>query len=186
MAGPPLKLAELKALTQARVRAFLREPEAVFWVFVFPLVLALVLGWAFKDRGPESEKIAVLAAAGSDLDRRLASAPLLEIDRIASREEGEDALRHGRIAVPVVHGDPLVLRYDPQRPQAELARLRIQQALSEGAADEPSWRVEDVRDTGSRYIDWLFPGLLGMNLMGTGLWSIGYGIADMRQKKLLR
>jgi len=186
MAGPPLKLAELKALTQARVRAFLREPEAVFWVFVFPLVLALVLGWAFKDRGPESEKIAVLASAGSELDGRLAAAPLLEVERIATREEGEDALRHGRIAVLVVDGDPLLLRYDPQRPQAELARLRIQEALSAGAEGTPSWRVEEVRDTGSRYIDWLFPGLLGMNLMGTGLWSIGYGIADMRQKKLLR
>ena len=186
MAGPPVKLAELKALTQARVRAFLREPEAVFWVFVFPLVLALVLGWAFKDRGPESEKIAILATAGSSLDRRLASAPLLEVDRIESREQGENALRHGRIAVLVVDGDPLLLRYDPQRPQAELARLRIQEALSAGAEGAASWRVEEVRDTGSRYIDWLLPGLLGMNLMGTGLWSIGYGIADMRQKKLLR
>jgi ABC-type multidrug transport system permease subunit len=181
-----LKAGEIAALTRARVHAFLREPEAVFWVFVFPLVLALVLGWAFKDRGPEIEKVAIVAAPGSPLRERLANAQLLQVEQAASREAGEDALRHGRIAVLLIDGEPLVLRYDPQRPQAEVARLRIQEALTQADASPPGYRVEEVRDTGSRYIDWLFPGLLGMNLMGTGLWSIGYGIADMRQKRLLR
>jgi ABC-type multidrug transport system permease subunit len=178
-----VKLPEVLALSRARVLAFMREPEAVFWVFVFPLVLAIVLGWAFKESGPESERIAIFEPAGGTLHARLAAAPLLELDRVASLEEGEEALRHGRIAVLVIAGEPLVLRYDPQRPQAELARLRIQAALADDAAE---FRVEEVRDTGSRYIDWLVPGLLGMNLMGTGLWSIGFGIADMRQKRLLR
>ena len=181
-----LKIGEITALTRARVHAFLREPEAVFWVFVFPLVLAIVLGWAFKDRGPETEKIAMVTTQGAALREQLAHAPLLQIELAASREAGEDALRHGRIAVLIVDGDPLVLRYDPQRPQAEVARLRIQEALSSASAGTTNYRVEEVRDTGSRYIDWLFPGLLGMNLMGTGLWSIGYAIADMRQKRLLR
>ena len=181
-----VKLREVKALTRARVLAFMREPEAVFWVFIFPLVLAIVLGWAFKDRGPQSEKIAIVAASEtSPLQATLARASLLTVERAQSREAGEEALRHGRIAVLVVEGEPALLRYDPQRPQAELARLRIEEALAapNGATD---LHVEEVRDTGSRYIDWLIPGLLGMNLMGTGLWSIGYGIADMRQKKLLR
>jgi ABC-type multidrug transport system permease subunit len=180
------RLSEISALTGARVRAFLREPEAVFWVFVFPLVLALVLGWAFKEGGPQSERIAVVGPESAALRARLEGVALLAVDAAASREAGEDALRHGRIAVLVIDGEPLVLRYDPQRPEAEVARLRIQAALAEAGAGVPPFRVEEVRDTGSRYIDWLFPGLLGMNLMGTGLWSIGYGIADMRQKRLLR
>ena len=181
-----VKLREVKALTRARVLAFMREPEAVFWVFIFPIVLAVALGWAFKDRGPESEKVAIVSRGESSaLHDKLAHALLLQVERVPSREAGEDALRHGRIAVLVLDGDPPVLRYDPQRPQAEVARLRIQVALAENAG-APVLRVEEVRDTGSRYIDWLIPGLLGMNLMGTGLWSIGYGIADMRQKKLLR
>lgn len=181
-----VKLREVKALTRARVLAFMREPEAVFWVFIFPLVLAIVLGWAFKDRGPQSEKVAIVAAGeSSPLRETLSHASLLQVERVTSREAGEDALRHGRIAVLVIEGDPPLLRYDPQRPQAELARLRIEEALAAAKGAE-HLRVEEVRDTGSRYIDWLIPGLLGMNLMGTGLWSIGYGIADMRQKKLLR
>ena len=53
---------QLFQLTRTRVVLFLREPEAVFWVLVFPLILALVLGWAFKDRGPSEEDVGVLGS----------------------------------------------------------------------------------------------------------------------------
>lgn len=180
-----LRLPEVAALTRARVLAFMREPEAVFWVFVFPLVLAIVLGWAFKESGPEPERVAIYGPGAAELRARLEGAPLLEVEEYATRDEADAALRRGRIAVLIVSEDPPVLRYDPQRPQAELARLRIQAALA-GESATAGFGVEEVSDTGSRYIDWLFPGLLGMNLMGTGLWSIGFAIADMRQKRLLR
>ncbi|MDH3785729.1 MAG: ABC transporter permease, partial [Acidobacteriota bacterium] len=61
-------------------------------------------------------------------------------------------------------------------------------ALLNSARTSPDSVVtfNEIRETGSRYIDWLFPGILGMNLMGTGIWGIGFAIADMRQKKLIR
>jgi len=43
-----------------------------------------------------------------------------------------------------------------------------------------------MRETGSRYIDFLIPGLLGMNLMGSAIWSMGFAIVDARRKKLLK
>ncbi|HXI21034.1 MAG TPA: ABC transporter permease, partial [Gemmatimonadales bacterium] len=43
-----------------------------------------------------------------------------------------------------------------------------------------------VRQRGSRYIDFLLPGLLGLNLMGSGIWGTGYAIVDARKKKLLK
>ena len=43
------RLDELRELTRVRILSFLREPEAIFWVFVFPMVLAAVLGFAFRS-----------------------------------------------------------------------------------------------------------------------------------------
>ncbi|MFN0059023.1 MAG: ABC transporter permease [Planctomycetota bacterium] len=180
-------------LARVRVKLFFREPEAVFWVLVFPLVLAMILGWAFKQRPVEAQKIAVLSptAAGVEVQPLLASlrgdAQLL-IETIASAEDGERKLRYGHIAALVLPGPPLKLRYDPGRPEAAITSLRVEQALRRALAGAPAkvFEVEEVHETGSRYIDWLFPGLLGMNLMGTGIWGIGFALADMRQKKLLR
>lgn len=175
-------LAELWHLTRARVVLFWREPEAVFWVIVFPLVLAMVLGWAFTYRGPMPEQIGVLAGDHAELVQTLRGNPLLRVRVFEKPEEAETDLRFGRIAVLVVPGDPPSLRYDSQRPEAEFARLRVEQSL----AAAPPLAASEVSASGVRYVDWLFPGLLGMNLMGTGLWGVGFAIVDMRQKRLLR
>ena len=48
-------------LTLARVRELTREPEAIFWVFVFPILLAAILGVAFRSRPPDALPVAVVA-----------------------------------------------------------------------------------------------------------------------------
>ncbi len=199
MADAPTLFARLTPLmrfTQMRVRLFVREPEVLFWVLVFPLALALILGWAFRESAPSPETIGVLhAGETSALTQLINDDTLLEADVFADEEAAMTALRRGRIAVLLVvppdwHAQAgyqtLTLRFDPQRPESELARLRLDRALVQAQDATPEYAVQEVQDTGSRYIDWLFPGLLGMNLMGTGIWSIGFAIADMRQKKLLR
>lgn len=174
-------LQSLGALTMARVRLFLREPEAVFWVLVFPLVLTLVLGWAFQNRMPADEVVAVLPQTRAVLPE---TAPGLSIRPFETEEAAREALSRGAVAAVLLPGETPLLVYDPDRPEAELARLRVLRALA--ARSYRPVRFEEVQDTGVRYIDWLFPGILGMNLMGTGIWSVGFAIADARQKKLLR
>jgi ABC-type polysaccharide/polyol phosphate export permease len=174
---------ELRELTRQRVLTFLRQPEAVFWVFAFPMVLAAVLGFAFKGGGPASSKVAVLASAPA-LAERLAGAGGLEVERFETRAEAELALRGGHVDALVLDGDPVQVRLDPVRQEAEVARLRVLVALQD--VDPDALPVDEVEERGSRYVDFLFPGLLGMNLMGTGLWAIGFAVADMRQRKLLK
>ena len=174
-------------LTLARLKLFVREPEAVFWVLFFPLVLTMVLGWAFRDRKPQEADIAVLAsgadlASAESLVRILEQDELLDVELLTDRDEAERLLRFGKIAALLEPGDPPGMTLDPQRPEAELARLRIERALLDERVpgDAEVVALSEVRETGSRYIDWLFPGILGMNLMGTGIWGIGFAIADMR------
>lgn len=183
---------EILELTRVRVLLFLREPEAIFWVFVFPLVLAGVLGFAFRSRGIEPARVGLVEGAGAErLAEVLGRDEHVELVRFAAREEGQRKLE--RAAVDVLlepAADPLAprLAYDPARPEGEQARVRVLRALElerSGGVAAPV-ELQPVGAIGTRYIDFLFPGLLGMNLMGTGMWGIGFAIADTRRRKFLK
>ncbi len=179
----------LVQLTLARMREFYREPEAIFWVFGFPIVLAFALGIAFRNRGPGELKVGVLSEGDSAiaivaaLDRSPALAAVV-LDSATARVQ----LRTGRVALVVVPGDPIVYRYDSTRTESRLARLEADEALqrARGRVDPARVREERVVEPGSRYIDFLIPGLLGMNLMGSGLWGVGFSVVQARTKKLLK
>jgi ABC-type multidrug transport system permease subunit len=178
----------LVQLTLARMREFYREPEAIFWVFGFPLVLAFALGIAFRNRGPGELKVGVLRAPGdSAIATALDRAPGLAA-AVLDSSEARVELRTGRIALLVVPGTPLVYRYDSTRTESRLARLEADAALqrARGRADAAPVRDERITEPGARYIDFLIPGLLGMNLMGSGLWGIGFSVVQARTKKLLK
>jgi ABC-type polysaccharide/polyol phosphate export permease len=175
-------------LSLARLREFYREPEAVFWVFGFPVVLAAALGLAFRNRGPGEMNVGVTRGPGDSvvaavLDRT----PQLKAS-IIDAAEGQLRLRTGRIALLVKPGEPLVYRYDSTRTESRLARLEVDAALqaSHGRTDPVTVSDERVMERGSRYIDFLIPGLLGMNLMGSGIWGVGFVIVTARSKRLLK
>ncbi len=180
----------LVQLTLARMREFYREPEAIFWVFGFPIVLAFALGLAFRNSGPGELKVGVGAGPGdSALAAALDASPRLAAT-VLDPAEARLRLRTGRIAllVSAVPGDSVVYRYDSTRTESRLARLEVDDAVqrARGRADAAPVRDERVAELGSRYIDFLIPGLLGMNLLGSGIWGVGFSVVQARQKKLLK
>ncbi len=180
---------EIRELTRVRVLLFLREPEAIFWVFVFPMVLAGVLGFAFRSGGVAPNKVAVVRGEGVQaLIEALRSDDHLEVEMYDDRAEAFAKLRTAAVDGVIEPGDPPRLSFDPDRTEAATAKLRVQRALmlSRDASAEAPLAIEPVTETGSRYVDFLFPGLLGMNLMGTGMWGIGFAIADVRRRKFLK
>ena len=180
-------LRELLELTRVRVLLFVREPEALFWVFAFPLVMAAVLGFAFRSSEPPPSRVLVLAGPGAvELVARLAAAEGLEAELAGDEQSATRDLRKGNVDIVIEVGTPPALRLDPARQEAVNARLRVEAALRDAADGPPVAVARPQVALGSRYIDFLFPGLLGMNLMGTGMWSIGFAIAELRQRKLLR
>lgn len=184
-------LSSLGALTRLRVNMFLREPEAVFWTFCFPLILAVVLGVAFRSEETVETPIAVVVDSpeGQALADRFGGLPGLEVLTYESAAEAQRALRRARVDALVQPGAnaPDVSFY-PGRAEGEVARLRILRVL-DGRPDDPgvvSASQTPLDQRGTRYLDFLFPGLIGMNLMGTGIWGVGFALAEMRQKKLIR
>ncbi len=175
-------------LALARMREFYREPEAVFWVFGFPIVLAFALGLAFRNTGPGELQVGVARGPGdSALAATLDSSPRL-IAALLDTATARLRLRTGRVALLVVAGDSLVYRYDSTRTDSRLARLEVDDVVqrARGRRDRAVVRDDRVVAPGSRYIDFLIPGLLGMNLLGSGIWGVGFSVVQARQKKLLK
>jgi ABC-type multidrug transport system permease subunit len=177
-------------LTLVRYREFYREPEAIFWVFIFPLLLTAGLGIAFRSRPPERIPVALVGHAGAtgSLAARLDSAEGIRV-RVLDDSAAAQALRTGDVALVAVPGPSGVeYRYDPSRPDAREARLRVDQAVQQAAGriDPVSVREHTVQEAGARYVDFVVPGLLGMNLMGSGIWGLGFAIVDARRKHLLK
>jgi ABC-type multidrug transport system permease subunit len=187
----------LVELTIFRLKEFIREPDAVFWVFAFPLLLTLALGFAFREKPPD--RIPVGVSEGPYAQRHLVAlqkSPALQ-PRIYPESLGREELRRGKISLLVstlqVDGgegpaDRPTYFYDPTRPESRAARVEVDAALqtSAGRRDAFAANEEHVTEQGSRYIDFLVPGLIAMNLMGTGMWSISFAIVNARLKKLLK
>lgn len=181
----------LVQLTLVRFREFTRQPEAVFWTFVFPILLAVGLGLAFRSRAPDRPRIGIVASMPG-AERILAS---LKRDSSIRIEQMTDsaaarALRTSRIALLVVPetGGKVRYVYDPSRSESASARLLADRAIQVGAGrtDPVAVTEKTITEKGSRYIDFVIPGLLGMNLMGSGVWGIGFAIVDSRSKRLLK
>ncbi len=178
-------------LVTVRFKEYMREPEALFWSFGFPILLALGLGIAFRSKPPDIVHVAV-----ADTGPR--AAPLVEslkrdsglaVERL-SPDSASASLRTGRVALVVVPDSAGGVRYDldDTRPDARTARLMVNDAVQRGAGrgDVVPASERQVRERGSRYIDFVIPGLLGMTIMGGGIWGIGFSIVDQRRKKLLK
>lgn len=181
----------LLELFKVRMREFLREPEALFWTFGFPLLLAAGLGIAFRSRPPEVVKVAVLASApaADSTARALSAADVVEAQLLDSASAAH-ALRTARVALVVVPDAEggVEYRYDPSRPEARSARLVTDGVLQRAAGREDVYEVREttISERGARYIDFFIPGLLGLNLMGSSIWSIAFAVVTARNKKLLK
>lgn len=175
-------------LTLYRLKEFIREPDAVFWVLIFPLLLTLALGFAFREKPPD--RIPVGVSEGPFAQRHLTAlqkSPALQ-PRIYPERAGREELRRGNISLLVDGGEQPVYRFDPTRPESRTARVEVDNALQSGAGRRDAFtaKEEHVAEQGSRYIDFLVPGLIAMNLMGTGMWSISFAVVNARLKKLLK
>jgi ABC-type multidrug transport system permease subunit len=182
----------LVELTLTRVREFLREKEAVFWVFVFPVLMTFALGIAFRNTAPDKTPVAIEASAtdarATEAANILSQSPDVTAT-VMSPEEAAQALRSGKVSIVVKpQSDSFEYRFDPTRPESRAARLLVDDVLQrgKGRADVAKVGEEKITEPGARYVDFLVPGLIGMNLMGSGLWGLGFTVVIARSRKILK
>jgi len=178
-------------LLMARLRELQREPEVVFWVFVFPLLLAVGLCIAFRNKPADVTTVAVEANAGAEKIAEMLhqQRPTMKV-QVLDHDAAKQGFRLGKydlLVEPAADGS-VQYEYDPARTESVLAREQVDDALqaASGRRDVLPSKSVTSSEPGSRYIDFLIPGLLGMNLMNSGMWGIGFALVDMRQRKLLK
>lgn len=188
----------LAQLTLTRLREFLREPGAVFWVFGFPILMVVALGFAFRNGPPQLPRVGIVEPVPAWVMKALPNEQFVVqtidaagVERCLSKARCDvvialkpTAERGALTAFP----SDLALHFDPQRPEATVAKLAVEQAFT--LSRFPDARLElgtqpmEVR--GRRYVDFLLPGMIGLNLMGSSMWGIGYSIVVARKRNLLR
>jgi ABC-type multidrug transport system permease subunit len=178
------------AMCFVRFREFHREPEVVFWSFVFPIILSVALGLAFRNRPPAPAAVVVIEGPrASTLVDLLRKNPLIEARPVSEAQAVAD-LRRSRADLAVAEDaeGKVEYRLDQTRPEALIARARVDDAIQRAAGRKDKTPTQDVAFTepGGRYVDFLMPGILGMNIMSGGMWGVGFNLVDMRIKKLLK
>ena len=180
-----IRASSLFQLTMTRFRLFLREPEAIFWIFVFPILLAVGLGIAFRNRPADVLQVGATTtqlAQSLNTDKGLTATTLDEAS-------GTHALATGGILLLAIQKpEGVIYKYDDTNPDARTARLLANRAIQTTAGRHEAVHADNqlIHETGARYIDFVVPGLLGMNLMGSAIWGLGFAIVEARQKKLLK
>ena len=189
----------LGQLVLARVREFYREPEAVFWVYGFPVVMVVALGIAFHNKRVESIAVDIRqdtdgattsASRGVDFVRQALEKDSRYVVRVGDAESCRVRLRTSKtelIVLPTAAGG-YEYQFDPTRPESLLARSKVDDTLQRAAGRKDPLPTADREFTepGGRYIDFLVPGLIGMSLMGGGLWGVGFVTVDLRIRKVLK
>ena len=179
-------LEPLVQLTLVRFREFYREPESIFWVLIFPPLLAAGLALAFRDAPPAQIKVAAATPALADA---LRGEKLLEVQMLPVAD-AETALRNGKVVLVAEprSGGGVFYRYDATNPGAREARMIADRAIQRagGQVDPVATSDQLVVEPGSRYIDFLLPGLVAMTLMTSAVWGVGYTIVDARRRHLLK
>jgi ABC-2 type transport system permease protein len=180
-------------LLAARMLELKREPEVVFWVFVFPLLLATGLGVAFRNKPADAPSVVIVSGVNAQKTQALLQGSPQRSSMRADVQDEQTAAKGFRLGKYDLVIEPdgsggLRYRYDPARPESVLAKAQVDNALqvAAGRKDVIATAVITSSEPGSRYIDFLIPGLLGMNLMNSGMWGIGFALVDMRQRKLLK
>jgi ABC-2 type transport system permease protein len=187
-----MKNSPIFQLTLARLRDFIREPEAVFWVFGFPVLMTVLLGIAFREKPVDKITIDVqegtYAASAENTLKAAGPFKVATCAEVTCRMR----LRTNKTDLVVVSaegtGQAFDYLYDPTRNESLLAKNRVDDALQRASGRKDSFAPKDreFKEPGGRYIDFLIPGLMGMGIMMGGLWGIGFVTVDMRIRKLLK
>ncbi|MBI5541335.1 MAG: ABC transporter permease [Bacteroidia bacterium] len=204
----------LKQFTQLltiQFKEFFREPGALFWSFIFTILMSFALGMAFSDKPAITQHAAIVLPATTDssllkayLDKNC-SKDISQKDEYENTvdnnelgkttthfvpstwNESEIMMKRGQIEIILTENNGKInYHFDPANAASRLAYITISGMMNGKNLITPNTLIKPLETKGTRYIDFLVPGLLAMGIMSSCLWGISYGLIEKRSKKLLR
>lgn len=170
------------AVFGARNREFVRDRSALVWTVVFPFVLVFGFAFAFSGGMPEQYVVGVLG----DVDdaRDLVGLERVEYVEVTDLDMGMRQVQRHSLHLLV---DPEQRRY--WMSDASSGGYLLERALHGAEVDDATgngWQREVLAGDIVRYVDWLLPGLLAMNMMFTALFGVGFVIVRYRKNGVLK
>ncbi len=175
-------------LIKMRLREFVREPGILFWVFGFPLLMAFGLGIAFRSKPPEKPRVAVIIGDSRALSDALMTSPRVSAEIRDEASARRDLARAKTDVIVKFDATGPTYIFDSTQEKGPIARLLADDIIERAAGRRDAFQMHEVTasEPGARYIDFLLPGLISMNLMGTSMWGVGYNLVVARKRRLLR
>ena len=187
-----MRLKRLWAILHARNREFFRDRAAFGWNLLFPFLIVAGFGVIFGGKDYNAFKVGVfpseelqVVSDTEGIPQKFYQMRHLEFVGIASEKEGLTKLRNHKIDFLLERG-PAPQRYwisDTSPKGYIVERLFVASMTPEGLVTA---KREAIEGTQIRYIDWLFPGILAMNMMFSALWGVGYVVVRYRKNGVLK
>lgn len=183
----------LWAMIVARNREFFRDRAAFGWNFLFPFLL--IAGFAIIFGGEEHKdfKVGIYPCPGTSkptegrcIPQAFKNIQYIKFIAIESQMSGLDKLKHHKIDMLVdVNTEPYDYWVSETSPNGYIVERMLSGSLTP-AKHQPLQRQAAVATRQIRYIDWLFPGILGMNIMFSALYGVGFVVVRYRKNGVLK
>lgn len=188
-----MRIKRIWIMFKARNWEFFRDRASFGWNFLFPFLLVAGFGILFGGREHIAYKIGVFPAnPGTPTIESLAlpeafkQTRFLQFVGFASGNEAVEKLRHHKVDLVIRSGPPPYQYWINDTSHKGYLAEKIFQASLGGMTRSDLLRREQINSAEIRYIDWLFPGILAMNMMFSALWGVGYIVVRYRKNGALR
>jgi ABC-type multidrug transport system permease subunit len=183
----------LWSILKARNLEFFRDRSAFGWNFLFPFLLVAGFGIIFGGKTYTEYKIGVfpsetkqVSIAELNIPQRFKETPYLKFIGFPNAEEGLEKLKHHRIDFLLKTGNgPHQYWISDASPKGYVVEQMFKASLFP-AESTLNAEKKEIKGSAIRYIDWLFPGILAMNMMFSALWGVGYVVVRYRKNGVLK
>ncbi len=197
---------QLLALILLSLKEYIREPGILFWALLFPILMSWGLGLAFTQKQElirtvalvESEStsdeipslLKFIGTESKEVDKKIGNEKLGYTTYSFQKVSWEDAIimvKRGQVSLIMeTVKDSIKYHFDPLNPEAQLAYLQVSSTINNETPESKGDDIKLLSNVGTRYIDFLVPGMVAFGIMMSCTWGIGYSLIDKRMKKLLR
>lgn len=193
-----MSLKRMWALFMARSLEFIRDRAGFGWNILFPFLLVAAFSIAFGPDARKQFKVGVFPVADPVpafetlwIPEALKTDPAVQLVFFENRDSALEKLRHHKIDILIQSGDVKddgALRYwvSEASPTGAMMEKLVKVAMVPDPFFEGRLHKQAVPGTPVRYIDWLFPGILGMNIMFSAFFGVGYVIVRYRRNGVLK
>ncbi|WP_439135019.1 ABC transporter permease [Pseudomaricurvus sp.] len=187
---------QLSALFWARTKEYYRDRGSLIWSFVMPPLIIAVVAMAFS--GQEAPLFKVGLYPNPEAPAIIQSNDYIQTVTFADLNEATQKVRHHQIDLLIFTDQNHRYLYNPESQNAKVLRdlMATEDLVNENLNDKlvtenkvtksNNWQAEAVSGRKVRYVDWVIPGVLGMNLMFSALFGVGYVIVRYRKNGVLK